>query len=171
MSSPERQFYWQCGAFLAGLAVITGAFAAHGLQGQLEALYAGKTKEVMGQTVPAATKYLEDFKTAAQYQMYHAIGLLCLAATPGPSSLRSARVAAWSFLIGIGLFSGSLYLLVLTGLTWLGAITPFGGTAFIIGWGALALTTRSPGKNSRVVQMDSQEWDSATADTVVKPNS
>lgn len=132
------------GAALAGLAVVTGAFAAHGLDEPLIKRYQDlPAKTVAGQQFAAPYKYLQDFKTAAEYQMYHALGLLAV----GLLSLRGRRtsleVAGWAFLIGIVLFSGSLYVLVMTGKLWMGAITPFGGTAFIIGWAALLLGART----------------------------
>jgi uncharacterized membrane protein YgdD (TMEM256/DUF423 family) len=112
---------WLCIAAINGaLAVAAGAFAAHGLQSRLD---------------PHA---LQIFETGARYQMYHAlaIGLASLAirdvaATP-------ATAAAGFFLAGILLFSGSLYLLALTGTKLFGIVTPFGGVCFLIGWGLLA---------------------------------
>ncbi len=127
------------GATLAGLAVVTGAFAAHGLDGYLARKYANsEPKTVAGVEVPMSVKRLQDFRTAAEYQMYHALGLLVvgLLLRSGPST--TLQIAGWSFLLGIVLFSGSLYLLVLTGKTWRGAVTPFGGVLFIVGWAALA---------------------------------
>jgi len=132
-----------CGALLAGLAVAAGALAAHGLDGAFTRKYAGETRVVAGQTVPRAVKYLADFRTAAEYQMYHALGLVAVGLAVdrrGPSYALS--VAGRAFLAGIVLFSGSLYLLTLSGAAWLGAITPIGGVAFLIGWGALAVGVR-----------------------------
>jgi uncharacterized membrane protein YgdD (TMEM256/DUF423 family) len=130
----------RAGAVLAGLAVVCGALAAHGLDEVFARQYAGQTRLVGGQEVPRAVKHLADFRTAAEYQMYHALGLLAvgllLRSSPGPR--RGLTLAAWAFLVGILLFSGSLYVLTLSGQTWLGAITPLGGTAFLIGWAALA---------------------------------
>ena len=78
------------------------------------------------------------FETAARYQMYHALGLLAVAwmvtRWPGPWPVR----AGWLFVAGTVLFSGSLYALALTGVRWLGAITPLGGAAFLAGWLCLA---------------------------------
>lgn len=129
------------GAILAALAVVFGAFGAHGLERRLKAVYGDQEKSIVGHTVPATYKYLQDFKTGAEYHMYHALGLLALgiAAAQQQSVRKSHRVAAWCFVLGILLFSGSLYVLVLTGLKWLGAITPIGGTLMIIGWIAFAL--------------------------------
>jgi uncharacterized membrane protein YgdD (TMEM256/DUF423 family) len=132
------------GAALAGLAVVTGAFAAHGLDEKIVPKYQDlEAKTIAGQQVAAPYKYLQDFKTAAEYQMYHALGLLAV----GLLSLRGRRtsleVAGWAFLLGIVLFSGSLYLLVMTGQFWLGAVTPFGGVSYIVGWAALLLGART----------------------------
>jgi uncharacterized membrane protein YgdD (TMEM256/DUF423 family) len=101
------------------LSVAAGAFGAHGLQGQLE---------------PQA---LQIFETAARYQMYHALALGLAALLLRETRSSGARIAAPLFLAGIVLFSGSLYLLALTGMRWLGMITPFGGVAFLAGWAAL----------------------------------
>jgi uncharacterized membrane protein YgdD (TMEM256/DUF423 family) len=92
---------------------MAGAFAAHGLKAHLSA------------------DALSVFETGAHYHMYHALAMALAAQM-------AARRAAWAFLAGILLFSGSLYLLALTGITVLGAVTPFGGLCFIAGWGLLA---------------------------------
>jgi uncharacterized membrane protein YgdD (TMEM256/DUF423 family) len=103
------------------LAVAAGAFAAHGLQGRFDA------------------HGLSTFETGARYHMYHAlaIGLAALAAR-NAAAAGTANVASAFFLAGIVLFSGSLYLLALTGTRALGFVTPFGGLAFLVGWAALA---------------------------------
>jgi len=117
----ERRFVLVAG-LAGGLAVILGAFGAHGLKGRLD---------------PA---HLEVFDVAVRYHMYHALALLGLAALlsrrPGQ---RMLQAAGWLFLAGMVLFSGSLYLLTLTGLRGLGMITPVGGLAFIAGWLSIAL--------------------------------
>ena len=108
------------GAVSAGLAVALGAFAAHGLRGRLS---------------PEA---MQTFETGARYHMYHALALLAVAwaVTRWPGAAVTA--AGWLFIAGTLLFSGSLYLLAITGVRALGAITPIGGLAFILGWLALA---------------------------------
>jgi uncharacterized membrane protein YgdD (TMEM256/DUF423 family) len=108
-------------AINGALAVAFGAFGAHGLQGRIDA------------------HAIEVFETGARYHMYHAlaIGLAALAARSSAAST-PASVAAGFFLAGIVLFSGSLYLLALTGVRSLGFVTPFGGLAFLVGWIALA---------------------------------
>jgi uncharacterized membrane protein YgdD (TMEM256/DUF423 family) len=121
------------GSVFAGLAVATGAFGAHGLKDRL-----------------AASEMLDAYHTAVQYQMYHALGLLAVGLMAQRSTGVCAQVAGWSFLVGILLFSGSLYALTLSGVKALGAITPFGGVAFLVGWVALAIaalrsSTGAPG--------------------------
>jgi uncharacterized membrane protein YgdD (TMEM256/DUF423 family) len=108
------------GALLAGLGVAAGAFAAHALRAQLE------------------PRMLEVFETAVRYQMFHAFGLFAVAWVFHQTHAAAAQLAGWAFIIGILLFSGSLYLMALTGVRALGAVTPFGGVAFIVGWAALA---------------------------------
>jgi uncharacterized membrane protein YgdD (TMEM256/DUF423 family) len=103
-----------------GLGVALGAFGAHGLRGKVE------------------ERLLETFQTAVQYQMIHALALLIVAIM----MLQSGRnltldIAAGGFVVGILLFSGSLYGLVLTDMRWLGPVTPLGGLCFIAGWAAL----------------------------------
>lgn len=115
----DRVFFG-VGAVSAGLAVALGAFAAHGLRARLS---------------PEA---LQTFETGARYHMYHALALLAVAwaVTRWPGT--AVSVAGWLFIAGTLLFSGSLYLLAITGVRMLGAITPVGGFAFILGWLALA---------------------------------
>lgn len=102
------------------LAVACGAFAAHGLKARL---------------TPDA---LQIFETGARYHMYHALALGLAALAARGAAAAAAQTAGWFFLAGIILFSGSLYLLALTGLRPLGFVTPFGGLAFLIGWAMLA---------------------------------
>ena len=117
--SPERIFF-ATGALLAMVSVAAGAFAAHGLKARL-------TPDMLGV-----------FETAARYQMYHAIALVLCAVGwvrwPGPA----VALAGGLFLVGILLFCGSLYVLSLSGVRWLGAVAPFGGAAWLAGWAALA---------------------------------
>lgn len=133
---------WMClGAILAGTAVMTGAFAAHGLDTQFVQQYAGKTKMVTGREIPLAEKYLRDFKTGAEYQMYHGLALLAVGLWSERRAGRAVSMAGWCFVLGILLFSGSLYILTLTGVSKWGAVTPIGGVFFLIGWAALAVAT------------------------------
>ncbi|WP_347548350.1 DUF423 domain-containing protein [Pseudalkalibacillus hwajinpoensis] len=104
------------GALNAALAVGLGAFGAHGLEGRLSA------------------KMLETFKTGVQYHMYHALGLIGVALIADRLSTGLVQWAGWLMFAGIILFSGSLYVLSLSGIKILGAITPLGGVAFITAW-------------------------------------
>ena len=115
----ERLFFG-LGAASAAIAVAAGAFGAHALRARL---------------APAS---LAVFETAARYQMYHALALFAVAwaLTRWPGQL--PVWAGWLFLAGTVLFSGSLYLLALTGTRWWGAVTPLGGVAFLAGWICLA---------------------------------
>lgn len=114
------QLFFAIGAIAAGLAVALGAFGAHGLVDRV------------------TPERLDVYKTGVLYHMVHALALLAVgwAATQWPGW--QVQGAGYLFLTGIVLFSGSLYLLVLTDTPWLGAVTPFGGVAFIVGWGLLA---------------------------------
>ena len=102
------------------LTVLLGAFGAHALKNSL---------------TPAE---LSIWQTAVHYQMFHTSALLVLGLMPAARQTRTLHLAGWCLGAGILLFSGSLYLLTLTGRTWLGAITPLGGLLFLVGWGALA---------------------------------
>lgn len=133
--SASRRFL-VLGALSAGCAVTAGAFGAHALRARIE------------------PRLLEVFETAARYQMYHALAMIAVAlliaalrdpalpeAPRDPSAARAVRfatIAGWCFLVGTVLFSGSLYAMALTDVRALGAITPLGGVAFIVGWGVLA---------------------------------
>lgn len=108
------------GAINAALSVAAGAFGAHGLRARLE---------------PRA---LEIFETAARYHMYHALGMI-LCALLVATGVGGARTAGWILQAGIAIFSGSLYALALTDVKVLGAITPIGGLAFLVGWIWLAV--------------------------------
>ncbi|MGH7354759.1 MAG: DUF423 domain-containing protein, partial [Candidatus Rokuibacteriota bacterium] len=81
---------------------------------------------------------LATFETGARYHMYHALGLLAVAWAAARWPGGATAAAGWLFVAGTVLFSGSLYLLSVTGQRWLGAVTPLGGLAFILGWLALA---------------------------------
>lgn len=104
------------------LAVGLGAFGAHGLEATL-----------------TANGRLDTYETAVKYQFYHTLALLLLGILMLNLSHDYFSWAAWSFVIGMVIFSGSLYTLSLTNITWLGAITPIGGVALILGWVFLIL--------------------------------
>jgi uncharacterized membrane protein YgdD (TMEM256/DUF423 family) len=114
------RIFFGIGAISAGLGVAAGAFGAHGLKTRLSA------------------EMLTVFETGVRYQLYHAFGLIAVAwaLARWPGNLMAT--SGWLFVAGTILFSGSLYLLSLTGQRWLGAITPLGGLAFIAGWLCLA---------------------------------
>ena len=114
-----ERLYFALGSASALLGVAAGAFGAHGLRDRLSA------------------EMLAVYETAVRYQLFHALALLAVAWAvrrwPGPAT----AAAGWLFVAGTLLFSGSLYALSLSGVRWLGAITPLGGLAFLVGWGCL----------------------------------
>jgi uncharacterized membrane protein YgdD (TMEM256/DUF423 family) len=121
------QVFMAIAAVLGGLSVAGGAFAAHALKAHL------------------SEQALQTFETGARYQMYHALALLLVTlllsrAEAGQGTLITAGIA---FIIGVFLFSGSLYTLSLSGIKWMGAIAPLGGVAFMVGWGCLAIAALS----------------------------
>lgn len=116
--NPLRHFLL-LGAINGFLAVAFGAFAAHGLKDLL------------------SPGLLAVFDTGVEYQALHAVALLVVGLLGVGGRSRPLNWAGWSFATGILLFSGSLYLLALTDARWLGMVTPFGGTAFLVGWVAL----------------------------------
>lgn len=101
------------------LCVALGAFGAHSLKGILD-LY-GK----------------DIYETAVQYHMFHTLALLVVGTLQASHPTCKLKPAGWSFIIGMVLFSGSLYVLAITGIKWLGAITPVGGMALLVGWAGL----------------------------------
>jgi uncharacterized membrane protein YgdD (TMEM256/DUF423 family) len=127
------------GSILGGLAVGLGAFAAHGLDKVFVEKYSGQTRIVAGETVPLSRKFLNDFKTGAEYQMYHSLALLAVGLIAQRRRSWRLSAAGLSFTLGIVLFSGSLYVLTLTGVTKWGMVTPLGGVAFLVGWLLLAI--------------------------------
>lgn len=115
---PQTYLLWA--AALGFLGVAAGAFAAHGLKPRLSA------------------EMLAIFETAVRYQMYHVAALLGTAWAIQNTSGEAALWAGRLFIAGTLIFSGSLYVLSLTGVRWLGAVTPIGGAAFLAGWVCLA---------------------------------
>ncbi len=110
------------GALSGFLAVAAGAFGAHALRAVL------------------TPDLLAVFETGARYQMYHALALILVAVVSASApQRRTVAAAGWCFVVGTLLFSGSLYLLALTGLRWWGAVTPVGGVAFLAGWACLGV--------------------------------
>lgn len=108
------------GSISGMLSVMIGAFGAHALKATLE-----------------ANNRLETFETAVKYQFYHSLALILLGLLMVQFQHKAFNVSGYSFIAGILIFSGSLYVLSLTGITKLGAITPLGGLAFILGWAAM----------------------------------
>lgn len=117
-----ERIFMTLASLLGGLAVALGAFGAHALRDRLD------------------ERMLANFETGVRYHFYHALALVAVVVVIKlwPTSTL-ATYAGWLFLVGILIFSGSLYLMALTGARWLGAITPIGGVAFIAGWLCLAL--------------------------------
>ena len=122
--SRERTFL-RIGALLGFIDVAFGAFGAHALRERL------------------SPDLLAVFETGVRYQMYHALAILIVALFLGRSANARAAWAGWCFVAGIVLFSGSLYVLALTGIGIFGAVTPIGGLFFLAGWICLALAGAS----------------------------
>ena len=114
------RLFFALGAISGFIAVALGAFAAHGLKSRLDAAM------------------LATFETGVRYHMYHALALIGVAWACSRWPGATVNAAGWLFIAGTVLFSGSLYALSLTGVRSLGAITPFGGLAFLAGWLCLA---------------------------------
>ena len=108
------------GSLFAALSVLLGAFGAHGLKNRL------------------SMEDLAIFETAVRYQMYHALGILLMGVASFYLTEKLVSIPAYFLILGIIIFSGSLFLLVFTNLRWVGAITPIGGLCLIIGWLLLA---------------------------------
>ncbi|MAI87202.1 MAG: hypothetical protein CMF99_08685 [Candidatus Marinimicrobia bacterium] len=108
------------GSLFAALSVLLGAFGAHGLKNRL------------------SMEDLAIFETAVRYQMYHSLGILLMGVASFYLTEKLVSMPAYFFILGIIIFSGSLFLLVITNLRWFGAITPIGGLCLIIGWLLLA---------------------------------
>jgi len=118
----QKQSALLAGAIIGGLAVAIGAFGAHALKQFL--IDAGRE---------------DTFQLAVRYQFYHALALLATGLTMTQSSGKALRYSSLSFVLGVIIFSGSLYGLCFTGVRMLGAITPLGGVFFILGWALLAI--------------------------------
>ena len=123
MTRPTRSFLFAAlGALFAATSVAAGAFGAHALKTLLD------------------PPMLAAFETAARYQMYHALGLFVVAWLCRETTNQWAAKSGWLFCAGILLFSGSLYIVALAGVKWMGALTPLGGVSFIAGWICIAWT-------------------------------
>lgn len=136
----RQRLFFQFACLLGALGVIIGAFGAHGLKGHLT--------EIHARNPARAAELLTIYETGVKYHLIHAVALLAITLAPGrlnlwPESGGSVTVtAAVSFILGILLFSGSLYVLAATDTPWLGAVTPFGGLAFLVGWLSLLFAPR-----------------------------
>ncbi|MCH2212735.1 MAG: DUF423 domain-containing protein [Fuerstiella sp.] len=138
------------------LAVLCGAFGAHFLSdtGYLEHKYADMDpRQVSGTQLTAAYKYYQDFQTGVRYHMWHALALMAVGVWKHQRESRALSIAAWSFSVGITLFSGALYLLVIGGprfggIPW-GAVAPLGGTALMAGWTAVLFAAVRQPRNTR----------------------
>lgn len=122
------KFFISVAAMMAGLSVAGGAFASHALKERL------------------SQRALEIFETGSKYQMYHALALLMVGlflSRDDEITPTLLNASGWAFIVGVILFSGSLYALSLSDIKWLGAITPLGGFAFLVGWGCLAIAAWS----------------------------
>lgn len=113
------RIFLMLGSALGFLGVAAGAFGAHGLREKL------------------SPDLLEIYETAVHYHLVHALALLATAWVAARTDTAVARAAGWLFVAGILIFSGSLYVLSMTGLRWMGAVTPLGGLAFLAGWASL----------------------------------
>ncbi len=121
MVTQMKSVFFALGSIFSLIGVLLGAFGAHTLKKKL-------TPEM-----------LDIFEVGVRYQMYHGIGLIIVAWALSQWQNTLTTAAGWCFFAGIFIFSGSLYILSLTGVRWLGAITPIGGLAFIAGWGCLVI--------------------------------
>jgi len=120
-----QRFYLRIAGITGCLAVIIGAFGAHGLE------------EILSEDM------LEIYETGVKYHFYHALALMALSLAPTTIWTQQSTVwAARMFILGILIFSGSLYTLAITEIRWLGAITPLGGVAMIAGWICLAFSAK-----------------------------
>jgi uncharacterized membrane protein YgdD (TMEM256/DUF423 family) len=117
------QIFLAIAAILGGLSVAGGAFASHALQDQL------------------TERAIEVFGTGVRYQMYHALALLAVALllNTAKQAVPLMTAAGWLFIVGVVLFSGSLYLISLAGIKAVGPVTPIGGVALMAGWACLAI--------------------------------
>ena len=121
----KRNYFLLIASVSGMLAVILGAFGAHGLENHLDA------------------KMLQRFNTGVEYQFYHALVLLMISILYKQISSNYLYYAGYAFMLGIILFSGSLYLYVLTGTKSFAMVTPLGGLSFIVGWAFLAFSARN----------------------------
>ena len=123
----NKRIWIKIAASAAALSVVLGAFGAHGLESSL------------------TPRLMATFNIAVHYQFLHSLAIFVLVSLP--NHLVNSRLVSWaakSFLVGIIMFSGSLYILLYSGFSWLGMITPLGGAAFIIGWALIFFSVKRP---------------------------
>ncbi len=119
--NPIAKLFLSIGAVSGALGVMLGAFGAHGLKEKL------------------SEKMLANWMTGVEYHFYHTFAILAVGLLAMHVQSKSLSSSGWAFVAGIAIFSGSLYVMALTGVTKLGMITPIGGLAFIVGWVLLAV--------------------------------
>lgn len=136
---------WLVAAGMSGaLAVALGAFGAHGLEAALAGAEDGAQR-------------LGWWETAAHYHLVHSVALIAVGWVASIRGGRAPAVTGWAFVVGMVLFSGSLYAMTLTGVRALGMVTPLGGTAFIVGWVSLAAAGMRPAPMPAVTPPGSPE--------------
>jgi uncharacterized membrane protein YgdD (TMEM256/DUF423 family) len=146
LSFASQRLWGTVGAISAALAIVLGAFGAHGIEDVLLDVHAtAEPKHVAGFEMPASYKYLQDFRTAAYYHLVHSLAIILTGLLGRRGKARIfGHAAAGCFAVGVVLFSGSLYLLALTGLKWLGMVAPVGGLLLIAGWILFAIAAGMP---------------------------
>jgi uncharacterized membrane protein YgdD (TMEM256/DUF423 family) len=137
MTSRRYKTWLVVGALFGAFAVVCGAFGAHGLRSALERGQVSATSQVANQE-QIIERRLENWETAARYQMYHALALLAVGWLASHRCTLAIHLAGTAMTFGTLIFSGCLYVVVLTGETWLGRIVPIGGGLMIVGWICLA---------------------------------
>ena len=122
MLTPYSKLFLVLGSINAVIAILLGAFAAHGLKKHL------------------TEQLLSSFHTGVQYHIYHSLGLIAVGLIAVHISNMGIKISGWLMISGIVLFSGSLYVLALSGIRQFGLITPVGGICFVVAWAVLAVT-------------------------------
>jgi uncharacterized membrane protein YgdD (TMEM256/DUF423 family) len=140
--------WMKAGALTAALGVVLGAFAPDALGGYVTETYAGQAVLVLGRSVSAASKYMDDFRAAAIYQLVHALAIVFVGLLMMHRPRMMLRVAGWCFLVGVVCFSGSEYLRVLADWQWLSPVRLIGGLLLVGGWVAV-VEGACPGDNPR----------------------
>ena len=133
MNTTTKKFI-QYGAIMMAVSVALGAFGAHALKTVLD------------------EHMIKVYNTAVEYQFYHALGLFAVAFVAHLNDTKRVNLAGNIIFISTFIFSGSLYIMTITGIKWLGAITPIGGTGFIIGWVLLALSVSKSSSDKEVIK-------------------